>query len=154
MFKEMRRIEKQLSKDKVEEILNKGEYGMLSTIGENGYPYGVPVNYVYMKDSIYIHGAVEGHKIDNINFNPKTSFCVVNYSEVIPNKFSTHYESVIVFGRAEVIEGEEKELALEGFIHKYSKEFLEPGKKYISGSKNRTKIIKMKIEHMTGKKGS
>lgn len=153
MFKEMRRIEKLLPIDKTKEILSKGEYGVLSTIGKNGYPYGVPVNYVYIKDCIYVHGALEGHKIDNVNFNSKASFCVVDYSEVVPNQFETYYESVICFGNAEAIEGEEKELALKKFIDKYSKEFQVAGEKYINNLKNKTAIIKINIEHMTGKIG-
>lgn len=153
MFRKMRRIEKQTTMDKAEEILNRGEHGVLSTIGENGYPYGVPVNYVYMEGSIYIHGAMEGHKIDNVKFDPKVSFCVIDYNEIIPSQFDTHYDSVIVFGKGEEIEGKEKELALEGFIHKYSKDFLDSGKKYINGLKDKTKIIKINIDHMTGKIG-
>lgn len=153
MFREMRRIEKLSSVDKAEEILLNSEYGVLSTIGENGYPYGVPLNYVYMNNSIYFHSAMEGHKIDNIKFNSKVSFSVVAYSEIIPNKFETYYDSVTCFGDAQQVEGEEKELALRKIIEKYSKEFIESGEKYISNSKNKTTVIKINIHHMTGKIG-
>lgn len=149
----MRRIEKLLPKERTEEILINGEYGVLSTIGESGYPYSLPINYIYMNDSIYVHGAKEGHKVDNIRFDPKVSFSVVDDSEVIPNQFETYYESVIAFGSAEEIEGKEKNLALEAFIYKYSKDFLTQGMKYINNSKDNTTIIKINIQHMTGKIG-
>ncbi len=153
MFKNMRRKEKLLPIDRTEEILTKGDYGVLSTIGENGYPYGLPINYVYMDDCIYVHGAREGHKLDNIQYNSKVSFSVVDYSQVIPSQFETYYESVITFGVAKVIEGKEKELALEAFIHKYSEDFLDKGIKYINSLKDKTTIIKINIQYMTGKIG-
>ncbi|NLK42990.1 MAG: pyridoxamine 5'-phosphate oxidase family protein [Tissierellia bacterium] len=153
MFREMRRIEKLSSIDRAEEILTNGEYGVLSTIGENGYPYGVALNYVYMNNRIYVHSAKEGHKLDNIKFSSKVSFFVVSYSELIPNKFETYYDSVVCFGDAQQVEGEEKDLALRKFIEKYSKEFMESGEKYISNMKDKTTIIRINILHKTGKIG-
>ena len=63
-FREMRRKDRQVYDDMVSEILEKGEYGVISVSGENGYPYGVPVNYVYLNGNIYIHCAKTGHKLD------------------------------------------------------------------------------------------
>ncbi|GAA0178813.1 hypothetical protein SH2C18_18010 [Clostridium sediminicola] len=98
MFLEMRRKEKQISLAESQEILKKGEYGVLSTISLNGYPYGTPLNYVYSDGCIYFHSAEDGQKIQNINHNCKVSFSVVGDVKLVPEKFSTKYESVIVFG--------------------------------------------------------
>ena len=65
-FREMRRKDRQVYDDLINEILGKGEYGVISLTGENGYPYGVPVNYAYHNDGIYIHCAKIGHKLDAI----------------------------------------------------------------------------------------
>lgn len=151
MFRKMRRQEKEIENKEIEEILNKGEYGIFATIGENGYPYSVPLNYVYFEDCIYFHSAKSGHKIDNIKNNDKVSFCVVGDTEVLPSEFNTKYESVIVFGSAIGIDGKEKEKALLKIIEKYSLEFLEEGKLYISKAKDATSVVKISIDHMTGK---
>ncbi|MDZ5016887.1 pyridoxamine 5'-phosphate oxidase, partial [Clostridium perfringens] len=94
MFKEIRRKDREIEGSQVIEVLKKCEYGILSTVDENGYPYGVPLSYVYANDSIYFHSAVEGHKLENIKKNDKVSFCVVGQTDVLPDKFSTKYESV------------------------------------------------------------
>ncbi len=151
MFKEMRRKDKQLPTDENIKILTDGKYGMLSTISTNGYPYVVPLNYVYHKGSIYFHSAVEGHKLENIKNNSKVSFCVVSDVEIIPREFDTKYKSVIVFGNAKEVFDNEKEEALLALIEKYSKQFIDQGKKYIQNSKDKTRVVKIEIEHITGK---
>lgn len=151
MFKEMRRKDKQLPTDEDIKILTDGKYGMLSTISTNGYPYVVPLNYVYHKGSIYFHSAVEGHKLENIKNNSKVSFCVVSDVEIIPREFDTKYKSVIVFGNAKEVFNGEKEEGLLALIEKYSKQFIDQGKKYIQNSKDKTRVVKIEIEHITGK---
>ena len=152
MFHEIRRKDRELTKDESEAIMQKGEYGILSTIGTNGYPYGVPVNYVYGNDSIYFHCALkEGHKLENIKNSNRVSFCVVGSSLVVPNEFSTKYESVIVFGRATELHGEAKKEALINILKKYSPEFIEKGKKYIENNGEITSVFKIEIEYLTGK---
>lgn len=151
MFREMRRKDRKLGKEEIFEILKKGEYGIFSTISQNGYPYGLPVNYVYTNGSIYFHCAVEGHKLDNIKNNDKVSFCVVGPTQILPDKFSTKYESVIVFGRAIEVSGDEKNRALLELINKYSPDYIEQGKEYIQKKNKDSKVIKIKTEHITGK---
>ncbi len=151
MFKEMRRKDKQLSIDENIKILEDGKYGILSTISTNGYPYGIPLNYVYHNGSIYFHSAVEGHKLENIENNSKVAFCVVSDVEIIPREFNTKYKSVIVFGNAKEIVDSEKEEALLLLIEKYSNEFIDQGKEYIQNSKNKTRVVKIEIEHIAGK---
>lgn len=150
-FKEMRKKEREIGNEEIVKILEEGEYGVLATIGANGYPYSVPLSYVYKDNSIYFHCAKEGNKLENIELNNKVSFCIVGKTEVLPEKFSTKYESVIIYGTAEYVQGEEKENALEGIIIKYSKEFIEQGKEYIKRAKDKTNVIKINIEKVSGK---
>jgi len=151
MFKEMRRKEKELAREVVEKILSDGEYGVLATIGENNYPYTTPLNYVYYNNDIYLHGALEGHKIDNIKYNNKVSFSVVGKVDLLPGKFTSEYESVVIFGTADFPVGEEKSVGLKALIEKYSPEFMQEGNEYIDRALEKTIVIKINIDHITGK---
>ena len=132
MFYEMRRKDRLLTEKEAKEILSEGEYGVLSTMGENGYPYGVPVNYVYLNDSIYFHCAADvGHKLKNINYNNHVCFTVVTNASVLPEALTTKYISVIAFGTTQCIKGEEKQSALVAVINKFSPDFIQNGMSYI-----------------------
>lgn len=151
MFREMRRQDRIIDDSATIAILEAGQYGILSTIGSNGYAYGVPMSYTYSNGSIYFHCATEGQKLDNINHNKKVSFCVVGATTPLPQSFSVNYESVIAFGKAvEVLENEKQE-ALEAIIAKYSPAFTKEGLAYIKNASSDTRIFKIEIEHMTGK---
>lgn len=155
MFKELARQGKQISDDLVVKLLQQGEYGVLSTIGPNGYPYGVPLSYAYVDKAIYFHCAIAGHKLDNIAYNQSASFCVVNKAVTLPNKFTVSYESVILYGKAsEVIDTDEKYQALLALVEKYASDYIESGKKYIKNDMHKTKVIKIEIEKVIGKKSN
>lgn len=154
MFRDMRRKDREMSKDQAVEIMKNSDYGILSTLGEDGYPYGIALNYTYFNENIYFHCAKEGHKLDNIKNNNKVSFCIVSEAEVVKEKFSTKYKSVVLFGKAEEVLGDEKSDILLEIIKKYSLEFFESGKRYVENSKNATKIYKINIEYYTGKSNS
>ena len=117
----------------------------------DGQAYGVPLNYVFKNNSLYFHCAPEGHKLDNIRANNKVSFCVVGKAKVLPDKFSTDYESVIAFGTAAEVQGEEKSQALLDLVEKYSPDYLEEGKAVIAKYFDKTSIMKMDLQHITGK---
>jgi nitroimidazol reductase NimA-like FMN-containing flavoprotein (pyridoxamine 5'-phosphate oxidase superfamily) len=151
MFRELRRSEKEIKTIEAIEILKNCEYGILSTTSENEYAYGVPLSYVYINDSIYFHCATEGYKLDNIKNNDKVSFCVVGQTAILPDEFSTKYESVILFGRANEAFDDEKEEALLELIKKYSKDHIEEGKEHIKRASSKTKVIKVTVEHISGK---
>jgi uncharacterized protein len=151
MFKPMRKSAREIFDVDIIEILNKGEYGVLATIGENGYAYAVPLSYVYFNKHIYFHCAIEGNKLDNINYNDKVSFCVVGKTKVLPEEFSTEYESVIAFGTASFIYGDEKKGALLAIARKYSPEFEQEGTQYIERAITKTCVVKIKIDKLTGK---
>ena len=152
MFRQIRLKDRAVNNEKAIEILTKGSYGVLSTMGEDGYPYGVPLNYTYFDHCICFHCAQEGHKLDNINFNKKVSFCVVTKSDVLDNEFDTDYESSIAFGKATVItdDSEKKDILL-SVLNKYSADYLKAGNNYMKKNWDETKVIKMKIEHLSGK---
>ncbi len=152
MHREIRLKENAVDAQKTIEIVKNGSYGVLSTIGEDSYPYGVPVNYSYWNDSICFHCAQQGHKLENIDFNKKVSFCVVTKSDILANKFDTDYESVIAFGTAiEVTDASEKEEILMSILNKYSADYIEAGKNYMKKYWDETKVIKIQIDHLTGK---
>lgn len=146
----MRRKDRLITNAETFSILEKGEYGILST-ESNNEPYGVPINYCLVNECIYFHCAPEGRKISNISSNSKVSFCVVGKTEVLPDQFGTKYESCIVQGLASESFGEEKQLALEGLIHKYSRNFVSEGLKYIEKLRDKTRVFKISIESISGK---
>ena len=150
-MKELRRKDRAITEEEATALLNKAEYGVLSTVSENGKPYGVPLNFCIIDHGIYFHCAVEGQKIDNINQNKSVSFCAVGNTEILPDKFGTKYESVIVSGEVEEVFDMDKQSAMEGLLHKYSSDFFDKGIKYIEGLKEKTRVFKITINKLTGK---
>ena len=151
MDRKMRRKDRELTKEETIKILKENTYGILSTIDKNCQPYGVPISYVFLNDSIYFHCAGEGHKLDNILNNKRVSFCVVGQTSIVPDKFTTKYESVVIFGTAAEIIDDEKNEALLEIIYKYSPNFIKEGKEYIEKAGKGTTVIKISIEHSSGK---
>ena len=150
-MKSMRRIDRQMTDEEALGVLTKCEYGILSTVGENGQPFGTPLSYVLMDHNIYFHCALTGTKLDNIYLNAKVCFTVVGSTKVLQDKFSTEFESVMAFGDACIIEGEEKSQVLKEVIKKYSPSFIEEGDKYINNAIEKTCVVKIGIKHLTGK---
>ena len=110
---EMRRKDRMLNEDQTLDILNRSEYGILSTIGVDNVPYGVPMNFVYEDGVIYFHCAkAVGYKVSNIIHNSNACFTVINDVCLQPKTFSTKYSSAVVFGKVSIVEDEdEKKLA-------------------------------------------
>ncbi|MBW2072009.1 MAG: pyridoxamine 5'-phosphate oxidase family protein [Deltaproteobacteria bacterium] len=150
-MKKMRRKDRAITEEEARALLEKAEYGVLSTVSENGRPYGVPLNFCLIDGCIYFHCALVGQKIDNINHNKFVSFCVVGNTEILPDKFATRYESAIVSGEVEEVFDVNKQLALEGLLRKYSPEFFDKGLKYIEDLKDKTRVFKITINKLTGK---
>ena len=151
-MKEMRRKDRQLNDEETLSVLEHGEYGILSTVCRDGSPYGVPVNYVYFNGCIYFHCAKNaGLKLENIGNNANVCFTVVGKTELLPSKFSTKYESAVVFGKARRLEEDAKKEPLLKLVEKYSPDFIEAGRKYIEKSASEADIVEISIEHMTGK---
>ena len=147
----IRRQDRKLTDAENLSILTKGEYGFLAmcTLEKGGY--GVPLNYVLWNDAIYFHCALEGKKLNLLRANNHVSFCVVGRTEVLPSKFGTAYESAMIFGKAAEVEGEEKREALTQLLKKYCPGFVQEGIQYITKRFDETKIVKIPIEHLSGK---
>lgn len=183
-FHPMRRHKQQLSQEKCFEILEKGSSGTLALLDKQGFPYSVPLSYVFFPGkateaqipesqilhpngekpasaetqdnlgSIYFHSALKGHKIDAIRNCAKASFCVIAADDVIPEKFTTAYRSVIVFGEVRIVKDDtNRKLGLELLGRKYSPNFEEAMQSEIANAFDRTAIIELKIEKITGKEG-
>ena len=149
MFPKMRRLKSAMNLEDTYKLLRDCNEGVLGTIGLNGYPHVVPVNYVLYNDKIYMHSAKEGYKIANVLKNPNVSFTVFDNVSIIEERFTTNYQSVIVYGKALIIPGN-REILME-LINKYSSNFLEQGKEYVNKSFDTTALIEITIEHITGK---
>ena len=151
-FRPMRRIRQQLSDEESISILEKATSGTLALLGDNGYPYAVPISYVYSEGKLFFHSALSGHKIDAIRNCDKTSFCVVDQDEVIPKKYTTFFRSVIAFGRIHIIEDEAEKLAVARLIgNHYNPNDDESLQKEIESGLARMLAIRFDIEHLTGK---
>ncbi len=150
-MKEVRRSDREITRQESINILDSAEYGVLSTVGNDGQPYGVPLSYVYKGDSIYFHCAISGHKLENIEHNAKVSFCVVGKTKILPDKFGTEYESVVVFGRASEVHGAVRHDALMWLLEKYCSDFIEESKRYIEQKDKITKVFKIEIDRISGK---
>lgn len=151
MFKEMRRKDRQTDLATAKQILEKGVVGVFSTIGENGYPTGIPFNYAMEDDYIYLHSAVNGYSHENVTSNPNISFTVINRCDIVAEEFATNYESVVVHGKAEIANDEDKMTGLRAFVKKYSSNFLKEGFEHVIEDFNFCVVFKIHIENITGK---
>jgi nitroimidazol reductase NimA-like FMN-containing flavoprotein (pyridoxamine 5'-phosphate oxidase superfamily) len=151
MFREMRRKKQVLSKEECELVLERGTSGVLAVLGEGGYPYAVPLSYVYTDGKIVFHCAKQGHKLDAIAKNDKVSFCVVDLDDIQPERYTTYFRSVIAFGRARVLEEEEKRVAIEALAAKYTPDDPEGRKQEIEREYRALCVVAIEIDHLSGK---
>ena len=151
-FRPMRRHRQQLSREECERILGRCTSGVLALTGDGGYPYAVPLSYVYADGAIIFHSAVEGHKVDAIRRDSRCSFCVIEQDEIKPAEFTTYFRSVIAFGRIQILEDDnEKVQALCLLGSRYS-----PGDEHglqheIDKSLDHVLLLRLEVEHLSGK---
>ena len=151
-FRAMRRKRQQLSEEESVAILKKATAGTLALLGDNDYPYAVPLSYVYQEGRIYFHSALAGHKVDAIRKCDKASFCVIEQDDVQPEKYTTFFRSVIAFGRIHIIEDEHEKLETARMLgNRYNPNHDEALLKEIEGGLSRMLMIRFDIEHLTGK---
>mgnify|MGYP000734755229 CR=1 FL=1 len=153
IFREMRQKKQELSRQEIADILHKGTSGVLALLGDNDYPYAVPISYVYDDGKIYFHGAKSGHKIDAIQRTEKASFCVIDKDLVVPEEYTTYFRSVIVFGTIRILhDEEEKREAIEKLAVKYAPDDTEENRnKAIEREWNPLCMLEMTPEHISGK---
>ena len=155
---DVRRQDRLLDEVRAFEILKEGEFGILSMRTEEGDgAYGIPINYVWDRgNSIYIHCAPVGRKLRCIDACPNVSFCVTGRSKVIPkvipDKFTTGYESIVLQCTAHhSLHEAERMSALSLLISKYCPEHKMRGIEYANKSFHRTEIIRLDIQKVSGK---
>lgn len=153
MFREMRRGRQALPKEMCEAVLSRGSHGVLALAGDEGYPYAVPISYVYEGGKLYFHCARSGHKLDAIARCPKASFCVVDQDQVVPQEYTTYFRSVIAFGTVRILEEDgEKRAAIEKLAVKYAPA---DSRENRDGAIDREWaplcMLEMTVDHMTGK---
>ena len=148
----MRRKRQQLSEEESISILQKSTSGTLALLGDAGYPYAVPISYVYHEGKLYFHSALSGHKVDAIRQCNKASFCVIELDEVHPEKYTTFFRSVIAFGRIHIIEDEAEKLETARMLgNRYNPNQEEALQKELEQGLSRMLMIRFDIEHLTGK---
>ena len=152
MNREMYKKDRQINQEAAEKLLAGGNHGTLAVNGDDGYPYSVPVNYVYDSGSIYIHSAKYGYKIDAVKADNKVCFTSIINAEVIPHKFTAAYMSVIAKGTIRIVEDEtERRHILEQYIYKMAPDYIETGMKFVDASIARTELLCIDVEELTGK---
>ena len=151
-FRPMRRNRQQLSREECERILGRCTSGVLALTGDGGYPYAVPLSYVYASGAIIFHSAVQGHKVDAIKRDSRCSFCVIEQDEIRPAEFTTYFRSVIAFGRIHILEdAAEKVQALRLLGRRYSPND-EPGLQHeIDKSLDHVLLLRLDFDHLSGK---
>jgi len=151
VFREMRRAKQLMSVEDTEAVLARCTNGVLACLGDGDYPYAVPVSYVYSNGRIYFHSAKAGHKVDAIISNSRVSFAVVDEDKIVSSEYTTYFRSVIVFGLARIVEGDERLSAFAALVEKYSGDQSEEAKAMEISKCEHSHIIAIDIEHMTGK---
>lgn len=153
MFRKMRRFNQQITDAECIEILKNTKRGVLSLLGEDGYPYGIPIDHWYCVEDgrIYFHGAKEGHKIDAIKACDKASYCVYDEGFRKEGEWALNITSVITFGRIRLVEDEDtaRKICTE-LVKKFTddEDYLE---KELQNAFPRVQCLELIPEHMTGK---
>lgn len=153
MFREMLRKKQQLTNEECIAILKQEPRGALSVLGDDDYPYGMPINHFYREEDgkLYFHGGKQGHKIDAIRRHDKASFCVYDSGFRRDGEWALNIRSVIVFGRIEIVEDRDKvyEIARQ-LSYKFTNDeaYIEHEIKHSGPG---TLMFALTVEHMTGK---
>ena len=153
MFREMRRKKQALPLEECTAVLAQGTAGVLALSGDGGYPYAVPLSYVFAEDRLYFHCAKAGHKLDAIRQNNRASFCVIGQDQIVPEEYTKYLKIVIVFFTMRILEdASEKRAAIEKLAVKYAPDdTAEHRSQMIDRDWSPLCMLEMTIEHMSGK---
>ncbi|WP_406534949.1 pyridoxamine 5'-phosphate oxidase family protein [Methanobrevibacter sp.] len=151
MFRKMRRLGQELSKDECIDILTNEPRGVLALLGDDDYPYALPMSHVYVDGKIYFHGAQKGHKIDAVKRHPKVSYCVLDKGVKAEDSWWYTFRSVIVFGKIRTLADRDEKI--DKLTHLGDKFFPthEETVDEINRLLDRTEVFEITIEHMSGK---
>ncbi len=150
----MRRAAQALPLEECEDILRRRTEGVLAVSGDDGYPYAVPLNYVYAEGKLIFHCAKVGHKIDAMKSSDKVSFCVIDAADVVPEEYTTAYRSVIVFGRVRILtEPDDIVPYLHAIGAKFTKDDAEKRMAFMKPYLSSVAVVILTPEHISGKEG-
>ncbi len=148
----IRRKDRALDGAETLHLLQEAEWGVLATVDAEGWPYAVPMNHAVVGGALILHCATVGHKLANLAFNPKVSYCAVTQAETLPLELATRYASVIIFGRAELLTDEgEKRAALRALGLRFAIGHPDLVEREIDKDLFRTAVVRIRIERATGK---
>lgn len=153
MFRPMRRKVREISIEAAKDLLRNSRRGVLAVNGDNGYPYALPLNYIYDEDSnaIIFHGARVGHKLDSIKACDKVCFTVYGNETIKEEAWAPYVQSTIVYGRCHLVDDQERAMEiLRDLARKYypSEDIID---EEITKAGNAVQMFQIEIEHMTGK---
>ncbi len=151
MFRKMRRQKQELSENECRDILINQPRGVLAVIGDNEYPYVIPMSHVFVHDKIYLHGAKKGHKNDAIKNNPKVSYCVVNEGTRNKDEWWYTFKSVVIFGKIKTLTDNDEKIDKLTYLGNKFFPTCEETKTEINRLLDRTEVFEITIDHMTGK---
>ena len=152
MFREMRRIKQQLTDQEIQEIIVRNTCGTLALLGDEGYPYSVPLSYVYTENKFYFHSAKTGHKIDAVKNYEKASFSIIDKYVLVPEEYTAYFRSVIAFGKVRLLEDpQEIRFALDLLGKKVRPGFEKERLNEVNISLPKVAIIEFTVEHLSGK---
>jgi len=156
MFRELTRKNKQLSADECLSILTQEKRGVLSVNGDDGYPYGMPMNHFFSPTDgcIYFHCGKTGHRLDSLRKDNKASFCVYDSGYKNQGEWALNIRSVIVFGKIEIIDDID---IIRSVTYDLSRKFTNDSEyieKEITNHAGSTLLLKMTAEHICGKEVS
>ena len=154
MFREMRRFKQQLTDEECYAVLREAKRGVLSVLGDDGYPYGIPMNHWFCEEdgNIYFHGAKEGHKLDAIQRYDKASFCVRDEGYRKEGEWALNFKSVILFGRIGLVTDEELARRICTELTRRFTDDEEYLRAELEHSFARVQCLVFAPEHMTGKR--
>lgn len=153
MFRKVRKKANEISASLAKDLIKKSRRGILAVNGDNGYPYAIPINYLYEEESqkIFFHGSKVGHKVDAIKNSDKVCFTVYGNEQIKEEAWAPYLQSAIVFGRCKLIEDEDRAMeVLKDFAMKYY-----PSASMVEEEMNKvakaTQMFEITIEHISGK---
>ena len=153
MFRELTRKKQALSRETCVELLKTETRGVLSVIGDGGYPYGTPMNHYYCEEDgcIYFHCGRKGHRLDALRACDKVSFCVHDEGYRREGEWALNVRSVVVFGRMEIIDDPDEVIRLvTPLCHKFTddEDYI---RRELTQSTKATLLLKLTPEHISGK---
>ena len=152
MFREMRRFKQALTQEECVELLEKAPRGVLAVSGDNGYPYALPLDYIYLDGALYFHGARQGHKLDSIDRDSKVSFCVMDEGFHKEGDWALTIKSVIVFGRMARLDDRERALTIARRLGQKYYPTEQSVEDELSRDFDRLQLLELKIEYISGKR--